>query len=121
LSIQSIVHLLGRPTKATSLRQTPPRLHDAKGGRRAAKVSSVRGGSHVSGKLASPPKSPFAHLRPAIEPERETAAVTAPRPMSKAAAILAAAEKARQPTSAPKPTGTAAKIIAAAMRARGEA
>jgi hypothetical protein len=126
----AIAHLLGRPTKASSQHAQPPvtkklpRLLDAKGGRRAAKEGSNRGSSHVlNGKPSSPRKHQFAHLRPIpIEPERDTAPVTATRPLSKAAAaILAAADRARQPTSAPAATGAAAKIIAAGKRARGEA
>jgi hypothetical protein len=76
-----------------------------------------------TGKSASPLKSPFAHLIAAPpDPDRDTAPVTATRSMSKAAAaILAAAERARSPTGAPDATGVAAQIIAAGKRRRGEA
>jgi hypothetical protein len=109
----SIAHLLGRPKKAQAATKEPLRLQappNRSGGKAVANGKSTR---TANGKPAA---SPFAHLRPAPAPTEDDLA------RARAAAVIAAAEVARTPTSARPPTDpVAAAVIAAGRKRRGEA
>jgi hypothetical protein len=116
-------YLLGRGLKVAKAVSQKPRTQPGKVAAKAPAETSRASKVTTNSASAKTPVSQFAHLAPDRIPaygQDAAEAPTADRTGVTAAAVLAAAAKARTPTGTnlPAPTGMAAKVMAAAEKSR---